>query len=323
MHYSIILNLNAGNGYAKQIWSTVKAQLDSQQCSYDYQITKPSQPIEFLTRKIIQAHPDPANTTVIAIGGDGTLHDTLNGLIKAENGGPKVPLAFIPAGSYNNFAQGYGISLDPVKALNQILTANTTRQVNLGHYIDAIKHQDGYFLNSLGIGFDAAITSQINRSAKKKRGRKRSRSHLKELSRALGVLYNQQAFSLMVQGAHGREYFPKAYIVIANNHPFIGDHFKLAPTASIDENALDLTIAERKNWLLTFWQLHLLNHGKLTQSRFATHFHAKNFHFNTTSLEFGQVDGKEMGNRFMDITLSTSQYPFRQAENHQADAKHK
>lgn len=322
MHYSIILNLNAGNGYAKQIWPAIKAQLDERQSSYDFQISKPSQPIEFLTRKIIQAHPNPADTTVIAIGGDGTLHDTLNGLIKAENGGPQIPLAFIPAGSYNNFARGYGISSDPVKALNQIFAADTIRQVNLGHYKDAIKHQDGYFLNSIGIGFDAAIVSQINRAAKKRR-RKRTSSHFKSFSRALGVLYNQQAFSLMVQGAHGREYFPKAYIVIANNHPFAGEHFKLAPTASLDENALDLTIAERKNWLLTFWQLHLLNRGKLTQSRFATHFHAQNFHFNTTSLEFGQVDGKEMGNRFMDITLSTSQYPFRQAEKQQITTKQK
>lgn len=321
MHYSIILNPNAGNGYAKQIWPAIKAQLDERQSSYDYQISKPSQPIDFLTRKIIQAHPNPADTTVIAIGGDGTLHDTLNGLIKAENGGPKIPLAFIPAGSYNNFARGYGISSDPAKALSQILAANTIRQVNLGHYQDAIKHQDGYFLNSIGIGFDAAIVSQINRAAKNKRRRKRTSSHFKSFSRALGVLYNQQAFSLMVQGEHGREYFPKAYIVIANNHPFIGEHFKLAPTASLDENALDLTIAERKNWLLTFWQLHLLNRGKLTQSRFATHFHAKRFHFNTTSLEFGQVDGKEMGNRFMDITLSTSQYPFRQAEDQQIATK--
>ena len=92
----------------------------------------------------------------------------------------------------------------------------------------------------------------------------------------------------------------------------MGGRFKIAPNASLDEPSLDLVVAERKNWLITFWQVWRFVHGKLAGSRFAKHFHGKNFHCTTTSLEFGQVDGEEIGNQFMDLLISTASYPFHQ-----------
>lgn len=304
MYYSIILNPTAGNSYAKSVWPSIKARLDQAGVDYQCQTTKYHRHAEYLAQKLTAKPQD--STTVVAIGGDGTLNEVLNGLLK-DQAQPLLPLAFIPTGIRNDFARGYGISLKPLTALQQILDADHNEQITIGHYHDAIKGQERFFLNSIGIGFDAAVTSKINNTVKKHRV-----SRFAYFKQAINILYNQQPFSLMVQGAHGREYFPKAYIVIASNHPFIGGRFKVASTAQVDEPVLDLLVAERKNWLMTFWQLFQLSRGKLDQSRFAKHFRAQKFHYTTPSLEFGQVDGEEMGNRFMDLTLSTSQYPFHQ-----------
>lgn len=312
MHYSIILNPTAGNGYAKTIWPAIQATLDKHGALYDYQITKYRQHAEYLAQKIAKENNNQVEPlTVIVIGGDGTLFETLNGLIKGKKDDP-LPLSFIPAGNRNDFARGYGISLEPTKALLQILNADGNRLVSIGHVHDSIKNQDSYFLNNLGIGFDAAVTSQINNLPPKRSPKRHLPGKFTYFRQALGVLYNQQPFYLMVQDDHGREYFPKAYIVSINNHPFIGGRFKIAPEAKIEEPTLDIVIAERKSWLTTFWQLFQLNRGRLASSHFASHFHTKHFHCTTTSLEFGQIDGEEMGNRFMDLTLSTSQYPFNQ-----------
>ena len=54
-------------------------------------------------------------------------------------------------------------------ALSQILDAKHPTLINVGHYYDAIKQENGWFLNNLGIGFDAAIVSQANASKAKKR----------------------------------------------------------------------------------------------------------------------------------------------------------
>ena len=117
-----------------------------------------------------------ATHVVMVVGGDGTLHETLNGLIKANS---SLPLAYIPAGSGNDFARGYGLSQDPMTALQQALDAQHPTPINVGHYYDAIKQEEGYFLNNLGVGFDAAIVSQANASSAKKR---LNRWHLGNLS---------------------------------------------------------------------------------------------------------------------------------------------
>ena len=309
MHYSIIINPRAGNGDAKQVWQTIKSHLDGANICYDYQLTKENGDAEYFSRRVSQ-NRQVQTQTVIVVGGDGTLHDVLNGLIKAApNSSAQVPLAYIPVGVNNDFAKGYGISLDPLKALQQILNAKQARRINIGHYHDAIKNQDQYFLNNLGIGFDAAIISRANGQS----GRRRPLSRFGFFRHALGVLYNQQqSFTLMVQRQGSREFFKKAYIVIIANHPYMSGHLQITPTAKLTESSLDLIVAERKNWLITFWQIWKFTHGKLADSRFATHYRGRDFHCTTTSLEFAQVDGEEVGNQFMDLLISTSSYPFYQ-----------
>ncbi|MGN1279371.1 MAG: diacylglycerol/lipid kinase family protein [Limosilactobacillus sp.] len=308
MHYSIIINPFAGNGEAKNAWQQIKGQLDQENIQYRYQLIKEAGDAEYLATKISQETPAQP-LTVIVVGGDGTLHDVLNGLIKSVPSYSKqIPLAYIPVGVNNDFAKGYGISLDPLKALQQILEAKQKYRITIGHYRDTIKGQDRYFFDSLGIGFDAAITSQANR----KKGKKRALSRRAYLRHAISVLYDQQPFTLMVQQQGSRDFFKKAYIVIIANQPYMGGRFKIAPNTSLNESSLDLIVAERKNWLITFWQVWQFVHGRLADSRFAKHFHGKDFHCTTTSLEFGQVDGKEIGNQFMDLLISTASYPFYQ-----------
>ncbi|WP_373841689.1 diacylglycerol kinase family protein [Limosilactobacillus sp.] len=312
MHYSIIINPIAGNGYAKSAWPAVHQALDQAQIDYDYRFTKRAGQATYFATKLAEKS-QPTNTVVIAMGGDGTLHEVLNGLLKTakKHQTSRLPLAYIPAGTGNDFARAYGIILDPVKALQQILATDHPQVINIGHYRDAIKNQDHYFLNNVGIGFDAAIVSRTNFSkAKKKLNRHHRIGHFAYASQALGVLYDQAPFTLMAQGDHEREFFSKAYIAIVTNHPYIGGGFRIAPTATIKEPALDLVVAERKNWLVTFWQLIQFARGKLADSRFAKHYHGHQFHCTTTSLEFGQVDGEEMGNQFMDLTMSVATYPF-------------
>ena len=313
MHYSIIINSQAGNGTAKQAWQHIKSQLDAANVHYDYQLTKEVGDAEYLARRI--GHRQRSQSLVmIVVGGDGTLHDVLNGLIRSTpNHADQVPLAYIPIGVNSAFAKGYGISMDPDKALQQILSAHKIRRINIGHYHDAIKDQDQYFLNNLGIGFDAAIISRVNSHSK----RQRPLSRFGFFRHALEVLYNQQqAFNLMVQQQGSREFFKKAYIVIIANHPYMSGHLQITPAADLTESSLDLIVAERKNWLVTFWQIWKFTHGKLANSRFASHYHGRSFHCTTTSLEFAQVDGEEIGNQFMDLLITTTIYPFyQQAQN--------
>lgn len=62
---------------------------------------------------------------VICAGGDGTLNETVCGVMQAEHG---LPIGYIPAGSTNDFAAGLHLSMDPVEAARSIVNGSLHNQ---------------------------------------------------------------------------------------------------------------------------------------------------------------------------------------------------
>ncbi|MDO4903770.1 MAG: diacylglycerol kinase family protein [Limosilactobacillus sp.] len=311
MHYSVILNPDATGGNAQTIWALIEEQLNTQNVDYGLMTTKSPSDFAFFARRLYQSWR-ATDTTVIVVGGDGTLHRAINALVQTaqEYGLDPLPVAYIPTSRVSRFARAYGISLDPVHALSQILAADGITNVALGHYRDALKGQDSYFLNGLGIGFDAAL---INLSRKKRQRRNFRVGMLRFLFQTIAVIYHQQSFSLMVRQKRRRTLFTSAYIILVANHPYLDSGFVLESDNNIGEEKLELIVAERRGWPITIWQLIQFYRGKLGESRFATKITGQRFQLTTTSLEFSQTDGEYYGNRFTDIAIDVSTYPFRQA----------
>jgi YegS/Rv2252/BmrU family lipid kinase len=93
---------------------------------------------------------------VIALGGDGTVHEVMNGLMQVpENKRPAM--AVVPIGSGNDFAYSIGITQKPDRALAHALQAENIRPVDIGLLTDEHGQRE-YFDNTLGIGFDAIVT---------------------------------------------------------------------------------------------------------------------------------------------------------------------
>src|SRR3954468_8338979 len=98
---------------------------------------------------------------VVVLGGDGTLNEAANGLA-----GSTTALATLPGGSTNVFARTIGVAQDPVEATGQLLGAlarGSFRRIGLGSV------NGRYFLFPVGMGFDAAVVSQVERRAALKR----------------------------------------------------------------------------------------------------------------------------------------------------------
>jgi len=92
---------------------------------------------------------------VVAVGGDGTVHEVVNGLMQLPPD-RRPRLGVVPMGSGNDFAKAIGISLDPALALRQVLTGKP-RRVDIGLYTDDHGRRE-YWDNTLGIGFDSTVT---------------------------------------------------------------------------------------------------------------------------------------------------------------------
>jgi diacylglycerol kinase (ATP) len=98
---------------------------------------------------------------VVALGGDGTVHEVVNGLMQAEESRRPL-LGVVPLGSGNDFAGGMGIPLDPPAALRRIFRERRATPVDVGRVVDSSGRAE-YWCNVLGIGFDAAINIQSRR----------------------------------------------------------------------------------------------------------------------------------------------------------------
>lgn len=311
MQYSIILNELAGSGNAKKVWQHIQPQLDARQVEYQLSKTQYAGHAQFLAQQLVKHAPDPHTTVILVIGGDGTLHQVLNGVLSLElPTDQRIPLAYIPAGSGNDFARGLKMSANTDQALRQVLGCQTATMVDIGTYEEAIKHETGFFLNNIGIGFDAAVVSRTNASVHKKKFNKYHLGSLSYVASVFSVLYNQEPFQLMVQQGRQRDLYQKAFLVTTSNHPYFGGGVSILPTATVHSGELELIVIERKNWLMLLWVAILLLFQRHLHSHWVHHYKAKQLHVTTTSLEFGQIDGEEMGNRFYDLEMGIDQYPF-------------
>ncbi len=108
---------------------------------------------------------------VVALGGDGTVNEVVNGLL-TDGVHPGVPkLGVVPGGSTNVFARALGLPNDPVDATSVLIDAMSTdrsRRVGLG------KADDRWFVFAAGFGYDAAVVGAVE--AHRRRGRTSSHS---------------------------------------------------------------------------------------------------------------------------------------------------
>jgi YegS/Rv2252/BmrU family lipid kinase len=93
---------------------------------------------------------------VVAMGGDGTVHEVVNGLMQVPVE-RRPTLGVVPIGSGNDFAYSMGIKGKSAQALANALKAETIHTVDLGKMTDEHGRVE-YFDNTIGIGFDAVVT---------------------------------------------------------------------------------------------------------------------------------------------------------------------
>ena len=92
---------------------------------------------------------------VVAAGGDGTVHEVLNGLMQVPPE-RRPRLGVIPLGSGNDFAHAIGLDPKPALALRQVFQG-TPHRIDLGVFKIGADRQE-YFDNALGFGFDTTVT---------------------------------------------------------------------------------------------------------------------------------------------------------------------
>ncbi|MDB4292844.1 diacylglycerol kinase family lipid kinase [Maribacter sp.] len=102
---------------------------------------------------------------LIAVGGDGTLHEVVNGLLQANVPANKYPtIGLLPQGSANDFARTAGIN-NTIEALFALIQSDSTQKIDLGKIQLQQTRETRYFINIAGVGLGAEVARNLGRSS--------------------------------------------------------------------------------------------------------------------------------------------------------------
>jgi YegS/Rv2252/BmrU family lipid kinase len=173
---------------------------------------------------------------VVAVGGDGTANEVLNGLVRATPDANGTALAILPVGTGNDFAFGAGIPLDLEEACQSVARARS-RCIDVGRAV-ADNEDTLYFGNGVGIGFDAVVNKE-SRKLKRLRG---FTLYLVAVFRTLAFYYEAPETRLLVDEREIAQ--PSLMISVMNGYRF-GGGFHVTPGSQMDAGLFDLCLTPK------------------------------------------------------------------------------
>lgn len=185
-------------------------------------------------RVVMHADPDVALTElrtvvhrgatgVIAVGGDGTVHQALQAVA-----GTSVPLGIVPSGTGNDAARSLDIPLrDPHAALDLVLAGRT-------RLVDAARAGECWFLTVMAAGFDAVVNERANRMRWPRGQMRYNVATVIELSTFRPLPYTLDLDGTVIQ----RE----GMLVAVGNGPSFGGGLRIAEGADMNDGLLDVVL---------------------------------------------------------------------------------
>jgi len=200
---------------------------------------------------------------VIAMGGDGTVHEVINGLMKVPE--EKRPiLGIVPVGSGNDFAHGINVSRTPTEALTHALDGEAST-VDLGLMTDEHGRKE-YFDNTLGIGFGAVVTIRSHQLPV-------VRGFLMYLTAVIQtIILDHNPMAMQIETDDQKWQQSVIYLVICNG-PREGGGFLIAPEAKIDDGLFHYAMITNVSRAMMFRivpEVMKGTHGRFKQVRMGT-----------------------------------------------------
>ena len=224
LHAHVILNPAAGRGAARRVESVVARAFRAQGWAVDVARTEGPGHGQSLAAEAA----GQGARHVIAVGGDGTVHEVANGLLRA---GSDAALGVVPVGSGNDFAKIVGMyAHDPIRAVARIVTARSK-------HFDAGRVLDEWFVNSVGFGFGPAVVRARNRMP-------RLRGFLSYLVPIVKTFFQFEppVFDVAAPGFRERGYM---MMIEVCNGTTAGGSYRFAPDADPTDGKMDVCLIRR------------------------------------------------------------------------------
>ncbi|OGU58695.1 MAG: hypothetical protein A2V66_15590 [Ignavibacteria bacterium RBG_13_36_8] len=227
----VILNPVAGKGFAAKAEPDIIGYIKELELEFDLVRTKEvGHAIELAEQAVHDGFK-----TVVAVGGDGTNNEVVNGLMNAAAKGKEAVMGTMAAGSGSDFTHNVGVPKDLKEACARIKEGKT-RKVDVGKF-QVPGHPVRYFDNQFGIGFDGTVTMVAKRYKK-----------LRGMALYLPVVFqtifiDSKPTFVNIKTDNEEFNLSTLQISIANGNRE-GGGFYMAPEAKVDDGLFDICIVE-------------------------------------------------------------------------------
>ena len=219
--YCIIVNPNAGKGKGKKNLKTALKLFSERGAEYSvFETTRAGAAKEFSQRLTASGEKE-----IIVVGGDGTLHEVLNGLSDPSS----CRLGLIPSGTGNDFAAAAGLPSNAAQAAEIILSGETKETDFL--CVGGVRCMN---VGGLGMDVDVLVRCKKGRFVKGK---------IKYLLSLLQSLFTFKGYEIEIESGERRETH-KALIAVACNGTQIGGGIRICPASVIDDGKIDVMAVE-------------------------------------------------------------------------------
>jgi diacylglycerol kinase (ATP) len=228
-----VVNRVAAGGKTGSVWPAIEEELRSLGLSFDYRFTEAPNHATALAREAVEQ----AYEMVVAVGGDGTVNEVVNGLMAPGADKAGATLGVIITGRGSDLARTIGIPSDYTEACAR-LASERTMTVDLGL---VTFHQEGeqrqrYFVNVGGGGFDAEVAHRANRAPNFMGG---TIPYLTSLVTTL-LAYRNKAIELILDDQEPIRMVANSVVVA--NCQYFGGGMKVAPGADPNDGLFDVIV---------------------------------------------------------------------------------
>ena len=237
----VLANPHAGKGRGEDALRTVEVALRGAGVSLEVRRTEA---VGHAARLARAATLDGVGV-VVAVGGDGTVHEVANGVLSVKDGRELPALGVVPVGTGNDYARMLGVPGRDPEGAARVLLEGEARAVDVGR-LEGGDRGPEYFLNNVGFAFMGAANA----------AHEETRALPGRLSYVIGgfgafLRWSPDRLTVTVDGVSLAGRFMVVHIGLGR---FCGGGVCLTPEALLDDGVLDVCVVAERGKLRGFLQ---------------------------------------------------------------------
>lgn len=292
----VIINPIAGRGRGLTDWPHISRLLRENRVMHDYAFTEyKCHASELAVEAVVQGY-----RKIIIVGGDGTIHEVVNGLFvqKAEETS-RILLAVIAVGTGNDWIRMFGIPRKYSEAIRAIVGGHSFLQdVGRVSYYESNYCQTRYMANVAGVGLEAAVIKNYAHMVRKRRGGKWR--YLWSLVKSV-VAYRPSGMKVWVDGEIvTNDWVLSAAIGICK---YNGGGMLQVPQAIPDDGLFDITVIRRMNLFRIVTCFSALFNGRIYDVRQASLYRGRKIRLEASPDVLLELDGELLGGTPVELEI--------------------